>query len=321
MRKSLNPDLTTSERILRLYQKLLFDGKKHYLSSLAAYLGCSPQTVMRLITDIENVIGASLVTGLEKHRRWYQIRSLGRNSLGLQYEELRYLAICRDLASPFLSRKVKERVDQSLFAFSMLMADQDYAERKKILKKRIGYNAKGWIDYAPYFPILEKLSQAQEESRVCLILYRAPGAKTAKLHRFAFGKIIAMHNALYVIGASLTEDFQQERFLLNLAVHRMKEVTLTDRYWKVEIPEDDLSMFGLPWHEPRKFAIRFKAGKVAEYVEERVWSRDQKMSKERDGSLILEMESRSEPEIRAWIGSFGNDAELLRIEESDRTKT
>lgn len=117
MQKSLNPNATSVERALRLYQKLLLDGRRHFQSDLAEYLSCSPQTVMRLIAEIEGVIGASLVTGLEKHRRWYQIKSVSRNRLGLEFEELRYLSICRDLAEPYLPEQVKNRVDQKHIQF------------------------------------------------------------------------------------------------------------------------------------------------------------------------------------------------------------
>lgn len=126
MNKSLDDDATTAQRALRLYQKLLLDGRRHFQTDLAEYLNCSVQTVMRLITEIEGVIGANLVTGLEKHRRWYQIRSISRNMLGLDFEELRYLSVCRDLAAPYLSEEVKSRIDNSIFNFSMLMADREW---------------------------------------------------------------------------------------------------------------------------------------------------------------------------------------------------
>lgn len=314
MRKSLDSDASTAQKALRLYQKLLLDGRRHFQSDLAQYLSCSPQTVMRIIAEIEGLIGASLVTGLEKHKRWYQIRSISRNRLGLEFEELRYLAICRDLATPYLSEDVKARVDQSIFNFSMLMADQEYAEREKAQKRHVGYITKGWIDYTPYFDFLEKLVFAMDERRICLVRYTSLSSRTCKEHRFAPGRIVAMNNALYAIGVGVTEDFKQIRFLISLAIHRIKEVTLTDQRWKFEIPQEPIGMFGLPWHEPRKFRIHFKTGKAGAYVRERIWSEKQKIKKQPDGSLILEMESRSTPEVEAWVRSFGEEAQLLEQE-------
>lgn len=316
MQPKFDADSTTAGKVLRLYQRLLLDGRRHFQKDLAAYLNCSIQTVMRLIGEIEGVIGACLVTGLEKHRRWYQIKSVSRNRLGLDFEELRYLAICRDLADPYLPDNVKTRVDKSLFAFSMLMADPEYAGEEKIKKRHIGHCAKGWIDYTPYFGFLEKLVVAADEDRVCLISYKAATNKKTKVHKFAVARIVSMNSALYALGAILNDDFGGIRHFANLAVHRIRNVVLADRHWKLKLPEGDLSMFGLPWHEPRKFRIKFSGGVAAQYVRERVWSERQRMIPQPDGGLILELFSRSEPEIKAWARSFGDDAILLPPEKA-----
>lgn len=319
--QKLNTDASPGEKLLRLYQKLLLDGRRHFQSDLAEYLGCSPQSVMRLVAEIECVVGACLVTGMEKHRRWYQIRSISRNRLGLDFEELRYLAICRDLAEPYLSETVKERVEQSLFNFSLLMADEEYADRERVQKEHVGNCFKGWIDYTPYFGFLEKLVEARDQNVVCLVKYRALSSARTKEHRFALGRIVSMNNALYALGAGVTEDFREMRHPTNLAIHRIKDVILTDKPVRFKIPEGDLSMFGLPWHEPRQFRIRFNAGKAAQYVRERVWSDKQTFSKQEDGSLVLEMMSRSEPEVMAWVRSFGEDARILEnMEDGDEQR-
>lgn len=321
MQPKLDADANTAEKTLRLFQKLMADGRRHFQSDLAEYLNCSKQTVMRLVMSVERVVGSCLATGLERHRRWYQLQSPTRNRLGLDFEELRYLAICRDLASPYLSKPVQERVDQSIFNLSMLMADQDFAEREKIRKGRVGCCLKGWIDYTPYFGFLEKLVQGADERRICLVSYKSPAQTTVKEHRFACKRIVSMNNALYALGASVTEDCSEMRFLTSLAVHRIRAVTLTDKRWHFRFQEEDLGMFGLPWHEPRTFRIRFKPGKAAEYVRERIWSGTQKMDELEDGGLLLEIVSRSETEVRTWVRSFGAEAEMLEPgsdRESDR---
>lgn len=296
---------------MRLFQKLLLDGRRHFQQDISQYLNCSVQTVMRLITEIERVIGANLETGLDKHRRWYQIRTVSRNRLGLEFEELRYLSICRDLAAPYLPEQVRQRVDESIFNFTMLMADQAFAEREKVQKQQFAFFSKGRIDYSSHFDHLERLIQAAEENRICLVRYQAAGRNDAREHRFAASHIVSMNSALYALGAGVSEDFKTMRCLTTLAVHRIKDVTLTDKPVLFDIPESDPGMFGLPWHEPRIFRIRFKPGKVADYVRERIWADNQRLEELEDGSLLLELTTRSEPEVVAWVRSFGEDAELL----------
>lgn len=310
MRKR-DTDATTGAKLLRLFQKLMLDGRRQYQADLAVFLNCSKQTVMRLIAEIEGVIGARLETGLDKHRRWYQIKAVSRNRLGLDFEELRYLSICRDLATPYLPEQVRQRVDESIFNFSMLMADQGFVEREKTQKRQFAFFSKGRIDYSPHFEHIERLVQAMEEMRICLVRYKAAGKSEAKEHRFAVSRLVCMNNALYALGAGVTEDFKEMRHLTNLAVHRIRDVTLTDEPVLFAIPESDPGMFGLPWHEPRTFRIRFKAGKAADYVRERIWADTQRLEELKDGSLLLELTTRSEPEVMAWVRSFGEEAEFV----------
>lgn len=311
MMQKLDSDSTTGAKLLRLFQKLMLDGRKHYQADLATLLNCSKQTVMRLIAEIEDVIGASLETGLDKHRRWYQIKAISRNRLGLEFEELRYLSICRDLAAPYLPDQIKKRVDESIFNFSMLMADQGFAEREKAQKQQCAFFSKGRIDYSPHFEHIERLVQAMEGKRICLVRYKAAGKSKAKEHRFAVSRIVSMNNALYALGAGVTEDFKEMRHLTNLAIHRIHDVTLTDKLILFDIPESNPGMFGLPWHEPRTFRIRFAPGKAADYVRERIWADQQKLEELEDGGVLLELTTRSEPEVMAWVRSFGEEATLL----------
>jgi hypothetical protein len=77
------------------------------------------------------------------------------------------------------------------------------------------------------------------------------------------------------------------------------------------LPQADPGLFGLPWHEPRRVRIQFRAGKAAEYVRERLWSTEQKIEDLPDGGIILEMMSQSDEELMSFVRSFGENARLL----------
>jgi hypothetical protein len=310
MPSKIDPDSTPGVKLLRMFRKLMLDGRRHFQVDLADELQCSPQTVIRMAGEIEAVIGASLESGLENRRRWYQIKTISRSRLGLDFEELRYLSVCRDLAASSLPEQVRVRVDDTIFNLSMLMADQGFAEREKAQKAQFTFFSKGRIDYTPHFEHIEKLLQAAEEKRICLVRYKAAGKREDKEHRFAPGRMVSMSNALYVIGAGVTENFREMRHLTNLAIHRITDVTLTERNFAFAMPEAEPNAFGLPWHKPRTFRIRFKPGKTADYVRERIWAEEQKIEDTEDGGVLLELTTRSEPELRAWVRSFGEEAEL-----------
>lgn len=310
-------DSSPGVKLLRLFRKLMLDGRRHFQSDLAREFDCSPQTIIRLTGEIETVIGPSLESGLDNRRKWYQIRTLSRSRLGLDFEELRYLSVCRDLAAPTLPEQVRERVDDTIFNLSVLMADQSYADRVKAQQPQCSFFSKGRIDYTPHHDTIEKLVQAADQKLICLVRYKAAGKGTTKEHRFAPGSIISMNGALYVLGAGLTEDFKEKRHLTNLAIHRITDVILTERVFSIELPEVNPKAFGLPWHEPRTFRIRFKPGKSAAYVRERVWSEQQVIEEQEDGGIILELATHSEPELMAWVRSFGDETEFIAVKIGD----
>ena len=314
-----NDEASMGNKLLRLFQILLVDGRRHYQMALMERLNCSRQTIIRLIAEIEGVIGAHLITGMDNRRRWYQIRSISRNRLGLEFEELRYLGICRDLAAPYLPDQIRQRVDDSIFQFSLLLSDRDYADREKIQGQQFSFFSKGRIDYTPHFEHLGKLVKVEDEHLVCLVRYKAAGQDKAREHRFAPKQIVSMNNALYVLGAIVTDDYSAIRHLTNLAVHRIEKVTLTGKHIGFDIPDGDSGTFGLPWHEPKTFRIHFKAGTAADYVRERQWAESQSLHEQDDGSVILEITTRSEPELLAWVRSFGDEVVALQAVHNNST--
>lgn len=303
-------DSTPGIKLLRMFRKLMLDGRRHFQVDLAEEFQCSPQTIIRLAAEIEAVVGASLESGLDNRRRWYQIRTISRSRLGLDFEELRYLSVCRDLAGSALPEQIRHRVDDTIFNLSVLMADQGYAGRDKVQRQQFSFFSKGKIDYTPHFISIEKLLQAAEKQQVCLVRYRAIGKTESREHRFVPVRLLSMNGALYAIGGILTEDYASVHHLINLAIHRIQDVTLIERHFHLDLSDAAPDAFGLPWHEPRFFSIRFRPGKAAEYVRERIWADEQKLEELCDGGVILHITTRSEPELMAWVRSFGDEAKF-----------
>lgn len=306
MPPKIDPDTTPGVKLLRLFRKLLLDRRRHYQSDLAEELQCSPQTVIRLAGEVEAVVGASLHTGLDNRRRWYQYVINEGRSLGLDFEELRFLGICREMASGILPAPVLQRVDSSLRHLALHMADPAHTGKDDPFH----FYAKGRIDYTPHTDHIEHLVNAARSQKVCLVAYKGPGREEPREHRVVPLRMIAMNNALYMLGALVDEDFTPNGRTSSMAVHRIADVTTTGKRVAVPLPEDDLDGFGLPWHEPRSFSIRFSA-KVAEYVRERNWADNQIMENTTDGGLVLTLTTRAEPELRAWVRSFGENATLI----------
>lgn len=306
MPQKIDPDATPGIKLLRLFRRLFLDGRRHYQQDLAEELHCSAQTIIRMISEIESVVGVALHSGYDNRRRWYQyVAASGCRTLGLNFEELRFLGICREMASEILPKPVLERLDASLEHLALHLADPSHTN----LGKQFTFYAKGRIDYTPHAAHIEKLIGAAQERRVCLVRYKAPGRETAREHRFLPVRIAAMNNALYALGGQVGTQCDVVERPCNLAIHRVHDVIMTDKHLSFSLPEEGNS-FGLPWHEPCTFTIRFSS-KVAEYVRERVWADEQHMEDISDGGLLLTLTTRSKPELDAWVRSFGEDAVIV----------
>jgi hypothetical protein len=318
MTEKIDQDSSPGIKLLRFFNKLMFENKKHFQTDLAEWLSCSPQTVIRLAREIETVAGLNFEMGLEGRKRWYRMKSSAAGRLGMNHEEVRYLGLCRDLAVNILPSDVIERIDRNLFALSLnITEEKSLAEGMK--SKQLLFFSKGRIDYTPHRDTLEKLLLATEKKLVCLVNYRASGRynEEAREHSFAPGRLISLNNALYVLGASLNND-NSLKFFTNLAIHRIRLIEVTNTKFDIVIPEPDPQTFGFPFHPPKTFNIRFHKGKPADYVRERVWADDQKITEEAEGGLVLTITTRSEMELMAWVRSFGENCELIGTSSAEK---
>jgi predicted DNA-binding transcriptional regulator YafY len=310
MPQKQNPDSTPGIKILRLFSILLLEGRRHFLKDLSDRLECSPQTVIRMIREVEQIVGSDLLYGIDNRRRWYQLAPKNSFTLGLDYEELRYLNICRGLSEGVLPPQTLKRIDRTLEQLAMHMADPvNVATDRRLFT----FSPKGRIDYEPHAEHIQTLIKAARDHRVCMVVYKAPTSPQAKEHRYQPVRLIAMNNALYSIGCLVGEDYDDADQVavkqVNFAVHRMRDVVITEQRTRIRLPDMHVSSFGLPWHEPRTFTIEF-APEVADYVCERVWSDQQEIERRNDGGVILTITTRSEPELRAWVRGFGDKASI-----------
>ena len=130
MPKKIDESATTGNKLLRLFRKLMVSHGRHYMTDLARELKCSPQTVCRLMTEIENELGTQIESGMDSHKKWYRFCSKNINSLGLDTEEIRYLSICKDLATPYLSDDISTRIDKLILKISIQHLGEDRTEEE-----------------------------------------------------------------------------------------------------------------------------------------------------------------------------------------------
>ena len=315
MPRKIDVDATTGNKLLRLFRKLMLSHGRHYMSDLARELNCSPQTIGRLMIEIENELGSQIESGLDCHRKWFRFNPTNSNTLGIDTEEIRYLSLCRDLADPYLNNDVRERLDKLILDLSIKQLGETKfnQEYTKIYDPEYSFFSKGQIDYTPYVNIINKLERAAREENILKVVYRSSKSNKTKTILYVPKQFVCLSNALYVIGASLNEDFSFEK-QKTLSVHRIDNVEKTEHKVDFVIPKADVSDFGLPWSkEPVTFTITFKPGNAVTYVQERQWCKNQKMNILSNGELELTIVTKSVPEVISWCRGFGDNVIEVRI--------
>lgn len=311
MARKKDLDVSAGQKLLKMYHILLSENKRHYQSDLAKILNCSAQTIIRLALEIEQSFPECYNSGKEKNRRWYSLQSNRKNTLGLNYQELRYLSLCRDLSKPFIPPEIGKRVDQTLLQLSFLLLELDSQEYFES-SNSIAFFSKGKIDYSEKVNIIEDLLKCIENKSFCHIHYIASGNKQGKNHYFVPKKLIAMNHALYVYGALSNNNATELRYSTCLAIHRIQKLDFINQKVSISIPDpiENKTMFGLPEHEPRTFSIQFTQS-AASYVKERIWSDEQKIEEIENGEIILTITTSSERELRSWVRGFGEQAKMI----------
>jgi predicted DNA-binding transcriptional regulator YafY len=95
---------------------------------------------------------------------------------------------------------------------------------------------------------------------------------------------------------------------------RIKMLSVTDETF--EIPSDfDLesymqSPFKVIHDKPVEVTIRFDK-KAAGYIKEKIWHHSQEIEPQKDGSIIFSAEVAGTEEVKHWVLSYGNKAEVL----------
>ncbi|MDR2604954.1 MAG: WYL domain-containing protein [Desulfovibrio sp.] len=313
-------EATSGQKLLVLYSLLVFSGREFSLTELADTLHCSKQTVLRLLDQMEAGSVKGLIRESRSGRSYYRMqRPARRPMLALSPEALEQLVLCRDFVLHLLPGKMRADMEHALDRAAALLPDG--VDAADLLLSRAAVLTKGSIDYTPFQTFLERIRAAMRRKTALSVSYRSVAGGESREYDFAPARLLSFREALYVQGWLVAGKGRMEIAKdapLSLAVHRLREVTLTRRSFASltlpALPEDGI--FGFSVEEPFRVRVRFTPGAASTYVRERIWSRDQTLETDGAGGTILEFTARSLDEVISWALGFGPQAEILAPEEA-----
>lgn len=320
MQKKKSPDRSYGEKLIRLFGKLMFTGHRHSLPDLAKSLGCSKQTVLRLIDDITLAYDVPVSEEMQGGRKWVWIeRGDGRGAHGrapepaalISEQEHRTLQMCRAFTEHLLGRDTFDEIERAIEKSGHHLPDGvDGAGAV------FGVVRSGVIDYTRHEPVLRTLLAGMEQRRVCAVTYRGLNAPAAKTFHIKPLQVFAHRETVYVHARrakSPGQPYKAPKYDPLLALHRFEAATLTATPFHRPPGYDfDKVMnqgFGV-WLQKRFRVVVELEGWAAAFARERAWSPDQELEDLKGGRLRLSFWSTSEPEVMSLVLGFGGCARL-----------
>ncbi|MDD2390204.1 MAG: WYL domain-containing protein [Desulfobacterales bacterium] len=303
------------QKLISLFVRLMFSGERYSLTELSRFLDCSKQTVIRILNDIRMAYGVDIEETFQGNRKYYRIKrpSSPLPVIPLTEVEIRTLQMCRDFTEHLLGKPLYEEATRALLKSRALLPDDG-----NVFASHFAAFRPGTIDYAPQHRMIRTLIEAMDKKAVCRLTYQAITGKAAKIFFIKPLKLFSQRDTIYLhaqLARTPGERYRSPKFDPLLAVHRMKDVELTDRAFEppenFDFEKSFNSHFGVVKEKPFTVEVEF-AGWSACYVAERIWSPDQKITKKDEDTIILTFTAASEPELTAWLLSFGEDARLIK---------
>lgn len=283
------------------------------VSELADELSVSKKTIRRDLETFQ-AVGFPLAETVEDRgrKRWRIAVQTAQPGLAFAFDEAIALYLGRRFLEPLagtLLWDAAQRAFGKLRAF-LTPGGLRYVER---FSKVFHLTRVGTSDYSKKAAMIDLLTQAIEDCRAVLITYRSLRAtESVTYDAYPYG-LVCHFGRLYLVGwAPRREAIRTWR------VDRMEEVGLTELRFN---PRENFDLksylsgsFGIYRGDGAvHIKVRFSPS-VARYVQESTWHPSQKLTRQKNGSLIAEFDLDTAEEIKHWLLSFGKHAVVLAPE-------
>ena len=315
MPKKIDMDKTHGQKVIALFSRLLFSGRKYSLSELSELLNCSKQTVLRLVGDINSAYSVIIDEEIVGRQKFYSIPKLPKPLplMSLTKNEYMTMQMCKAFTQYLLGDEMFDEATRALDKSQAMLSKPE-----SLLSKPFAVFRPGRIDYTPHQENIRKIIVAMDQKRVVQIEYKSPDRPTPSHFFVKPLKLFSYHNALYLHARQAKtpgEKYKNPKYDPLLAVHRIKKVEMTEIHYEIPANYDFHKFFskgyGVIKSDLFEVEIQFTVF-AASYVEERVWNDDQKIVKNNDGSISLIFMASSIPEVVSWILSFDREALVIR---------
>ncbi|MCB9568715.1 MAG: WYL domain-containing protein [Myxococcales bacterium] len=275
---------------------------------IAERLECSVRTALRYLKALEES-GAPLYEELDGKRKvWRLMASARHQTITLTTSQMVALAMSRRVFDFLAGTGFKEDLDEVFERLEVALKRADFVAARNLDRKIYDVNEaphryEGRIDH-----VNDIVTALIKEERLRVTYARAGGGESSfTLDPYT---LLVYKKGLYLVGYS-----HRHEEMRTFSLDAFREVTwlsgegfeYPEGYHPSSIAD---GAFGLIKGEPCHVRIRFDRA-VARYVQRRIWHPSQRLVELPGGALELHMDVLGFLEIRSWVLSFGDKAEVL----------
>jgi predicted DNA-binding transcriptional regulator YafY len=314
MGKKIDVYRTYGQKLIKLFVSLLFTGQKYSLTELSQMLGCSKQSVLRLLNDIQRGYLIDIKEEYEQKKKYVSLKKpvLAAPVIPLTESDIQILQMCRAFTEHLLGKNLFEEATNAL-----LKGQAHLPPASSSTGRHFASFHPGSIDYTQHHDIVHSLMDAMEKGRVCHVTYQAIMEDKPKQFFIKPLKLFSHHETVYLHAQKARtpgKEYHVPDYDPLLAVHRIKDIKVTERLFKQPRDYDFEKFFnknfGIRKDDAFEVEVEFK-GWAARYVAERICSPDQKIKKLGENNIRLTFTGSSEPDVISWLLSFGEEAKLI----------
>jgi predicted DNA-binding transcriptional regulator YafY len=248
----------------------------------------------------------SLATG--QHKRLSEIKV---PELNLSIDEVVALHFLKGHAKLFKGTEVGDGIERAFKKLETYVPD-GLGEKLERVRSLFVPSVRFAKDYAGKEALIDTLAEAILGQYTCVAEYHSFADDKTKKYQIDPLRFFERDGGLYLfVRATRFGDIRV------LAVERISQIETTESYFVYPTDFDPEALldrsFSMYYDDPLEVKIWFSADQ-ARYIRERQWAQEQKITKRKDGSIVLWMKTSGWYDVKKWVMSFGADARVLEPE-------
>ena len=299
------------------YRRLLFvdgqirDGKYPNCTSLAKAWEVSSRTIARDMDYLRDELAAPIAYDRKKNGYYYSEANYRLPTISVSESDLFAVCIASKALKQFENTPLHARL-RSIFSRLEQSLPQTVDVDPAWLDERILIFSEPATTIDP--EIWKAVAAGVRENRRVRIQYKTLGAPRAGTRTVEPYYLVNFKGEWYVTGFC-----RLRKSIRTFALSRIRKAELLTIGFVFPAEYDPETLFGdrfgITWQESHQLIrIRFTS-RLAPFITERQWHPDQRIKKQKDGSIVLEFTTNHMKELKDWVLSWGAGATVIDPKE------